>query len=554
MTDRPKKDFLFKMDIPKAAESDHKICLICVQPNCDDIYTLCEIIEGVSLGSMLKHILIKLELPESENLATGICSTCREELPVVYRFIEKVEKASLKNSNFESYDFEPDHSDPLQRPVRKDEICVKLEIEEDRQIEQIYFENDEPDIKDIEPVKPSRKRSKPKKSNTRTNDTDSGSDFVPNEPEDEAASSEGDEKAKPKRASYAIKPDSQPRRCCDCKEPLSTQEQVEEHSEKMHQRNKITDLEEIERKPVECPVCFQRFEKKKDYVLHQRKMYANVLHCCKRCPAEFANAYNLRVHWKDFHKSVKIIHEIDKMRQNIHKCCVCRKQFDTRDLLQEHGKKIHLPKRENDQSDNQFQCEICFRRFKTESVLIEHQRRPFRRNRYQCAHCGKTFKDKQSFTDHEQSHTNLRPYVCPICNKGFSLKPNFRTHVKYHSVPDDQYKCEHCGKGFKKKHLLQEHSKIHSQSENRPFKCTICPNTFTRQILLDSHIKEHMGEKPFKCTKCTASYIHERDLRRHTRVTHEGIRPFICLLCGRGFARRDALGKHSKSHKNELQL
>ncbi|XP_053696045.1 zinc finger protein OZF-like [Sabethes cyaneus] len=527
------------MENLSSVKNEYKVCQICTQSILDEGNLLTEIINGVTLESMIQDIFTKLKISADDNRYSSCCVDCKEELIVAYRFIRKVIAAHPKQLNC-SLSLNVEQSDPLINIYNEPEASIKSEDEAD----DTQFQLDIYDLEDES--KPSTVLFERSYEKMVAEEVSEDEKYMYSDQQDESSESESDEEIQ--TSTKRNKPQRPPQRCCDCSEPLSTVEQVQEHSVKFHKRNKSSDSDEIEQKPYECSVCFQRFETNKNFLQHQRKMYSKALHYCRRCPESFANAFNLREHHKAFHKRVKIIEQIDEMRQKIHKCCVCRKQFDTRELLLEHGKKAHIPHPESQDPKNQFVCEVCSRRFKSDKILIEHQRRPYRKHRFQCAQCGKTYKDKRSFSDHEQSHANIRKYECHLCDKRFALKPNFLTHVKYHSIPDDQFKCKFCNRGFKKKHLLQEHSVIHSDREDRPFKCHLCPNTFTRQDRLDFHIKAHLGEKPFKCTRCSSSYIHERDLRRHNRTKHEEVRPFVCNVCSKAFNRKDAYGKHMKTH------
>ncbi|XP_065088440.1 zinc finger protein 567-like [Ochlerotatus camptorhynchus] len=515
-----------KMEISISPATEYKICVICAQACEENYYASDGTVDRLSLEDILQYIFVKLQISFDVCLVLNLCDVCKGELTVAYRFIKKVEEASLKIRSILAAD---ETRDPLNWSISIEDNSVKSGEADDSSVQNcLELETEE--------------HSKRRRTSVQEADVDCTS-FNYN-----AATSEDEEKFDTKRFVFDL--ESQPVRCCGCKEPLSTNEQVQSHSEAFHRRNKITDRQINENKPFECLVCFQRFQLKKDYRQHQRKMYVDELHSCRRCPADFANAHSLRVHEKTVHKRLKINQQIDEMRQRVHKCCICREQFDSLDLVKDHVEKNHPSQGDNMESNNQFECEICCRRYKTQKVLIEHQRRPFRKHRFQCSHCGKTFKEKQAFIDHEQSHVNIRPYECPICQMRFSLKPNFLTHVRYHSVPSDQFKCTFCGKGFRKKHILQEHQLIHNKSELRPFKCHICSIAFTRKDLLDFHVKDHLGEKPFKCTQCTASYIYERDLRRHNRAKHEGL-TFVCEICYRPFSRKDAYKKHTRTHRLE---
>ncbi|KXS14214.1 hypothetical protein M427DRAFT_57672 [Gonapodya prolifera JEL478] len=49
--------------------------------------------------------------------------------------------------------------------------------------------------------------------------------------------------------------------------------------------------------------------------------------------------------------------------------------------------------------------------------------------------------------------------------------------------------------------------------------------------------------KPFKCTQCPQTFSRSHDLKRHMCI-HTGVKPFSCPYCGKAFSRRDALARH----------
>ncbi|QLQ81896.1 hypothetical protein HG537_0G01500 [Torulaspora globosa] len=53
-------------------------------------------------------------------------------------------------------------------------------------------------------------------------------------------------------------------------------------------------------------------------------------------------------------------------------------------------------------------------------------------------------------------------------------------------------------------------------------------------------------EKKYSCAKCKLEFRRTSDLRRHER-THLPVLPNICPQCGKGFARKDALKRHSNT-------
>ncbi|KAK4185412.1 hypothetical protein QBC35DRAFT_534182 [Podospora australis] len=55
-------------------------------------------------------------------------------------------------------------------------------------------------------------------------------------------------------------------------------------------------------------------------------------------------------------------------------------------------------------------------------------------------------------------------------------------------------------------------------------------------------------DKPHKCTLCTQAFSRNHDLKRHKRI-HELIKPFPCSNCSKTFSRKDALKRHQQGTK-----
>ena len=65
--------------------------------------------------------------------------------------------------------------------------------------------------------------------------------------------------------------------------------------------------------------------------------------------------------------------------------------------------------------------------------------------------------------------------------------------------------------------------------KEKPYSCTQCIKSFSRDELLKQHMRTHTGEKPYTCTQCTKSFSQDADLKLHMR-THTGEKPYYLLL------------------------
>jgi hypothetical protein len=54
------------------------------------------------------------------------------------------------------------------------------------------------------------------------------------------------------------------------------------------------------------------------------------------------------------------------------------------------------------------------------------------------------------------------------------------------------------------------------------------------------HQQPSTNDRPFKCDQCVQSFRRNHDLKRHKR-THLAVKPFPCNHCDKSFSRKDAL-------------
>lgn len=84
----------------------------------------------------------------------------------------------------------------------------------------------------------------------------------------------------------------------------------------------------------------------------------------------------------------------------------------------------------------------------------------------QCVICHRVLSCQSALKMHYRTHTGERPFKCKICGRAFTTKGNLKTHFGVHRA---------------KPPLRVQHS------------CPICQKKFTNAVVLQQHIRMHMG-------------------------------------------------------------
>ncbi|KAM6977381.1 sal-like protein 4 [Aplochiton taeniatus] len=86
------------------------------------------------------------------------------------------------------------------------------------------------------------------------------------------------------------------------------------------------------------------------------------------------------------------------------------------------------------------------------------------------------------------------PNECIICHRVLSCQSSLKMHYRTHTG-ERPYKCKICGRAFSTKGNLKAHYGVHRA--NTPLKmqhsCPICQKKFTNAVVLQQHIRMHMG-------------------------------------------------------------
>ncbi|XP_075546584.1 uncharacterized protein LOC142579852 [Dermacentor variabilis] len=76
-------------------------------------------------------------------------------------------------------------------------------------------------------------------------------------------------------------------------------------------------------------------------------------------------------------------------------------------------------------------------------------------------------------------------------------------------------------------------------------------NSGSREAQWRMRLRNHDAERPYKCRMCPRSFTQSSHLKRH-HLSHTGQLPFKCSFCGKRFARSDNCRTHEKSHMRAI--
>ena len=128
-----------------------------------------------------------------------------------------------------------------------------------------------------------------------------------------------------------------------------------------------------------------------------------------------------------------------------------------------------------------------------------------------CSECGKNVKN---LTYHiKVMHSEEQTKICPHCSIELKSDLKLKSHIKW---MHEKIPCIHCGKLISVAGMHRHIISLHTTDE-RKFKCDICPKGFITNQRLNEHKNIHTGEKPFKCKFCSKCFASRGTQAMHQR-------------------------------------
>lgn len=359
-------------------------------------------------------------------------------------------------------------------------------------------------------------------------------------------------------------------KCCLCGEIFQDNQELMEHCLEKHNIKN----DSIIFSTLQCMICLTYFEKLSDLETHRS---------CTICLLSFETESDLESHQLTHDEPTELTSdkEIDfnlvktesdpeqiveetsqnsepivkseikkSTNPNIRKrlpywCCQCPFRSDLMSELKNHFNENHSDKKKINPYPSKLSCRWCLEEFDTKEEKIKHPRK-VRRNDLICSKCGEIFRNLNQLNTHsDNEHPGWQIYECDECDKKFKKLISYRSHKYMHHHDKNVFDCKYCGKIFHRRKAIEEHLNAHKGIT--PYVCKLCPSKFPRSAGLRAHMRIHTKERPFKCKFCDLTYSHFTDVKRHM-FKHTQNWPFFCENCGKGFAKRQTLETHKRTH------
>ncbi|KAL6258746.1 hypothetical protein P5V15_010696 [Pogonomyrmex californicus] len=591
---------------------DSTICRLCAADNGNEHLFVSE--EGESDLRSLVNRYLPLKVQDDGKLPRTICPGCNIQLEATVQFFELLVAGQRKIR--ELWKNQVEQLRKAERLNNRKENIEEIEedgmaCDKDQQYEQsmiikilpdgsIYTAEHEMSLQMEGLTKPKRKRGRPPKVHTETQENSTevaeGEEDKQEEEEEEEVDGDGRRRRKrkaPKRYLGAVQgkelekifkevgviDEEDDNESFDDSESPSlkassqySQEEVIGHLETEEgtnlgevvtvNRGRLRSKSKLRRRRSRftCPYCGRRFLQRSRYIIH-KSFHKGVLHECKECKKLFDTAENLALHLKTTqHNSIStktqkslethsaeqdtLNPEVEKNSiDSINECEKCNEQFTLEQDYESHMKTVH--------DQHEFTCNVCNKSFTSYSDLKTHMttHEKTKLNKYYvCDICGKILNHPSSMLYHKEAeHNSGRRFVCNKCNKSFKHKQLLQKHQLVHS-DNRPHVCKACNTSFKTKANLINHQATHTGQKKHI--CEICNQQFAHKTSLTLHYRWHTGQKPYTCNVCQKSFSQNGNLQEHMRI-HTGEKPYTCDYCGRKFTTSSQIKLHVKRHTGE---
>ncbi|XP_037906704.1 zinc finger protein 91-like isoform X2 [Hermetia illucens] len=277
---------------------------------------------------------------------------------------------------------------------------------------------------------------------------------------------------------------------------------------------------------LKCRFCHKEFAKPTERYQHEKSHSKEKKpYQCPLCPKSFAK--------NSERKSHESIHREDLP----YRCEQCFKSFRFKTSFRRHVKYNHLRKKPANVVAVEVEGTIKNEEMEPPKTVFS-ENPDFDDKKHFCITCNREFSSITSFNKHKLLHRRLirakqLPVSCELCLERFRSDFGLRDHIVVQhgdeipkSLEDDPtyLKCRFCHMQFAKPTERYQHEKSHPK-ERKPYRCPLCPKSFTRNSERIIHESTHREDQPYRCEQCPQSFRNQTYLRRHVKNKHVGIKP-----------------------------
>ncbi|XP_066541772.1 zinc finger protein 423 isoform X2 [Hoplias malabaricus] len=220
-----------------------------------------------------------------------------------------------------------------------------------------------------------------------------------------------------------------------------------------------------------------------------------------------------------------------------------------------------------------YPCQFCDKSFSRLSYLKRHEQIHSDKLPFKCTFCSRLFKHKRSRDRHVKLHTGDKKYSCQECEAAFSRSDHLKIHLKTHSS-SKPFKCSVCKRGFSSTSSLQSHMQAHRKNKEHLAKkdqgkrdgstgdaadqdqdlymCDYCEETFSQTDELEKHVltrhPQLSDRAELQCIHCPEIFSDEGTLLTHIDRTHAN-KKHKCPMCAEQFSSVEDVYCHLDSHR-----
>jgi KRAB domain-containing zinc finger protein len=310
-----------------------------------------------------------------------------------------------------------------------------------------------------------------------------------------------------------------------------------------------------DKKSIKCNHCSFTVTDYDDLRPHYMKEHSAKIRICELCDTVFLSEKALKLHVlsKEHQANIELSGDTKTSTDQYFQCDVCKKKFTDEKYCKFHTayQHFHSTTEQEVYKQNGYKS-ITREKFAGFLKTVENVGY---KEQLQCPECDTVIK-KNNLMVHLRNHTDERPFLCKICPNTFKSNYTLRKHLLKHFGCLER-NCDICGKHFNKPSNYEEHMELHALQKANKEKshiCDVCGQAFYVEKQLAVHLRRHRT-KDMKCDHpgCHWKFAFRHELNAHRR-THNNERKYLCDTCGFAAFEKYHLRRHEKIHKNERKF